>query len=298
MRTVITSTKQIDFRIEDAAPMPVPDKVLMIEPTFFDVSYVINPHMSGHIGTVDTNRAREEWDLLVDGFRSFGMEVTILEGQRGLPDMVFCANQSLPYIDENGNRKVIMSIMHTHERKDEVPFIEQWFRKIGYEICHLDTDKVSDFEGMGDGIWHFKRKILWGGYGFRTDLSAFAQISEILNVPVVALELIDERFYHLDTCFCPLDESSVLIYPSAFTKQGLDMIYSLFKNVIEANSYEAEKLLAVNAVSPDGENVLIQEGCNEVKKKLLDHGFNVLEFSTYEFLKSGGSVFCMKLFYW
>lgn len=76
------------------------------------------------------------------------------------------------------------------------------------------------------------------------------------------------------------------------------MIHKLFENVIDANRYEAEKLLAVNAVSPDGKNVLIQEGCEDVNIKLRKHGFNVHEFRTNEFLKSGGSVFCMKLLYW
>lgn len=298
MRTVFTSADQINFGIQDLSIMPVPKKVLMVEPTFFDVTYVINPHMAGHIGSVDTKRAREEWEQLVDGFHSLGIDITILEGQPDLPDMVFCANQSLPFIDENGNRKVVMGIMHTDERKEEVPFIEEWFHGIGYEVLHLDPEKVSDFEGMGDGIWHFRRRILWGGYGFRTDMNAFSQISDILDVPVITLELVDERFYHLDTCFCPLDENSVLIYPSAFSEQGLEMICKLFENVIEAGSYEAEKLLAVNAVSPDGKNVLIQEGCKDVNEKLRKNGFDVHEFRTNEFLKSGGSVFCLKLLYW
>jgi N-dimethylarginine dimethylaminohydrolase len=298
MRKVFTSADQINFRIKDISIMPVPGKVLMVEPTFFDVTYVINPHMAGHIGSVNTKRAREEWEQLADGFRSLGIKLRILEGRQGLPDMVFCANQSLPFIDEKGNRKVVMGIMHTDERKEEVPFIEEWFRGIGYEILHLDCEKVSDFEGMGDGIWHFRRRLLWGGYGFRTDLNAFTQISDILDVPVITLELVDERFYHLDTCFCPLDENSVLIYPPAFNEKGLEMIHELFEKVIEANSYEAEKILAVNAVSPDGKNVLIQEGCEDVNEKLRKHGFNVHEFRTNEFLKSGGSVFCMKLLYW
>jgi N-dimethylarginine dimethylaminohydrolase len=97
---------------------------------------------------------------------------------------------------------------------------------------------------------------------------------------------------------CILNESTALIYPSAFSQKGLEMIRALFENVITATKYEAEKLLAVNAVCPDGKNVLIQQGCTDVNKKLRDAGFSVHEFSTYEFLKSGGSVFCMKLLYW
>jgi N-dimethylarginine dimethylaminohydrolase len=225
-------------------------------------------------------------------------EINILEGQKGLPDMVFSANQSLPYCNMEGNREVIMSIMHTDERKGEVAHIEKWYRNAGYKIYHLNEEKVKDFEGMGDGIWHFKRQILWGGYGFRTSPNAYTEISKIFNVPVIALELVDERYYHLDTCFCSLDEKNVLIYPGAFSETGLEMIYKIYDHVIEAGSYEAEKLFAVNAVCPDGKNVFIHEGSSDVNKKLRDRGFIIHEFNTSEFIKSGGSVFCMKQLVW
>jgi N-dimethylarginine dimethylaminohydrolase len=297
MSRVYTSADQIDFKISELPKMPVPSKVLMVKPTYFDVEYVINPHMKGKIGDVDKIQAQNEWDHLVEGFRELSLDVNILDGKKGLPDMVFCANQSLPYVDQNGKKKIVMGIMKTDQRKPEVDAIEEWFRSKDYEILHLG-EKVENLEGMGDAVWHFKRELLWGGYGFRSSLNAFAQVSDLLDVPVIALKLVDESFYHLDTCLCMLNESMALIYPDAFTGEGLEMIHTLFDTVITATKYEAEKLLAVNAVCPDGRNVLIQQGCTDVNKKLRDAGFSVHEFSTYEFLKSGGSVFCMKLLFW
>lgn len=298
MSRVYTSADQIDFRISDLAVMPLPSKVLMVKPTYFDVEYVINPHMKGQIGDVDKMQAQNEWDHLVEGFKELALDVEILDGEKGLPDMVFCANQSLPFIDEEGKRKVVMGIMKTDHRKPEVDAIEKWFKTRNYEILHLNSNVVNSFEGMGDAIWHPKHQLLWGGYGFRTSVSAYEQLSDLLEVPVIALQLTDESFYHLDTCICMLNDSTVLIYPNAFTNEGLEIIHKLFDTVITATKYEAEKLLAVNAVCPDGQNVLIQQGCTDVNKKLRDAGFSVHEFSTYEFLKSGGSVFCMKLLYW
>jgi len=212
--------------------------------------------------------------------------------------MVFCANQSLPFSDKEGNLKVVMSIMAADQRKKEVPPVEQFYRDLKYEIFHLDPEKVDNYEGMGDGLWHFKRQLLWGGYGFRSSLAAYEQISDILDVPVIALELVDENFYHLDTCMCMLNEKTCLIYADAFTDTGLEMINKMFENVIEATSYEAKKMFAVNASCPDGKNVFIQQGCTDVNQKLRDAGFSVHEFSTYEFIKSGGSVFCMKMMLW
>lgn len=297
MSQLYTSADSIDFTVEDLEEMPQPHRVLMVKPSYFDVEYVINPHMKGQIGKVDSMRAKSEWDFLVTGFKELGFDVQILEGEEGLPDMVFCANQSLPYSDGE-TQKVIMSRMFAGQRKKEVAIIEKWFEKQDYEILHLNSDSVDTFEGMGDALWHPKKKLLWGGYGFRTSKEVYGEISELLDVPVILLELVDDRFYHLDTCMCMLSSDCVMIYPDAFSEKSLEMIYKMFDRVIESSSYEAEKLFSVNAVCPDGKNVMIQQGCTDVNKKLRDAGFSIHEYSTFQFLKSGGSVFCMKLLYW
>ena len=197
--------------------MPVPKDAFMVTPKYFSVEYVINPHMADHVGQVNKLEARNEWDVLKSTFDQIGIHVHTIEGEEGLPDMVFCANQSLPSIDAEGRKQVVMSIMHADQRKEEVPFIEQWYRQNGYEIHYLDNNAVKDFEGCGDAIWHTGKRLLWGGYGFRTGLPAYEAISDMLEVPVVILELIDADYYHLDTCFCPLDAEHVLVAPAAFT---------------------------------------------------------------------------------
>jgi len=298
MPNVITSVDQLDLNLSDIPSMPVPKDTLMVTPKHFSVEYVINPHMAQNVGTVNKMEARNEWNVLKSTFEQIGINVHVIEGEEGLPDMVFCANQSLPFIGESGDKHVFMSIMHDDERKEEVPYIEQWYRQNGYEIHYLDENEIDDFEGCGDAIWHTGRRLLWGGYGYRSSVQAYESISETFELPVIALELVDEDFYHLDTCFCVLDDSSVLIYPEAFTKEGLELIDSVFETVIKASKYEATKLFACNATCPDGKNVIIQQGCTDANKNLRDAGFSVHEVSTYEYLKSGGSVFCMKMMVW
>jgi N-dimethylarginine dimethylaminohydrolase len=298
MAHVITSADQLNVSTANLPSMPLPTEVLMVRPLHYSVDYVINPHMADQVGKVDTIKAQDEWDLVRALFDQIGLNIRLMEDQDGLPDMVFCANQSLPYIDEEGKRHVVMSIMHADQRKQEVPYVEQWYRQNGYEPHYLDEEEVDDFEGCGDAIWHTGKQLLWGGYGYRSSLAAYESISELFDIPVVALELVDGSFYHLDTCFCVLDEGTVLIYPEAFTDNGLTLINALFDKVIEASRYEAEELFACNACCPDGHNVIIQQGCTDVNKNLRDAGFAVHEASTYEFLKSGGSVFCMKQMVW
>lgn len=298
MTHLLTHPKGLSDVLKHVDPMKWPTEVLMVEPTYFSVDYVINPHMEGHIGTVDKKKARTQWEEVRDQFVNIGLNLNVIEAQPDLPDMVFSANQSLPFISKRGNREVIMSIMNSKHRKGEVPYIEQWYRLNGFLVHHLDPRTTESFEGMGDAIWHPGKRMLWGGYGFRTSKNAYEQIASRFNVPVVALELIHESFYHLDTCFCPLDESSVLIYPGAFSDNSLQMIEKGFDTIIEADKSEAEELFACNACCPDGKHVIIQKGCEKTVKALADRNYKPIEVDTGEFLKSGGSVFCMKLLQW
>jgi N-dimethylarginine dimethylaminohydrolase len=151
---------------------------------------------------------------------------------------------------------------------------------------------------MGDALWHPGRRLLWGGYGFRTELAVYEHLSETLAVPVLPLALHDPEFYHLDTCLCPLDEQTALVYPGAFTAEGLETVRAHFERVIEAPEDEARTRFACNAHSPDGQTVLIQRGCTVTNARLREAGYEVVELETDEFLKSGGSVFCMKVMYW
>jgi N-dimethylarginine dimethylaminohydrolase len=298
MPKVYTHSVHLDLKLDDLITMPAPEKVMVVTPDHFDIQYVINPHMEGNIGDVDHVRAGSEWRRLKEAYASLGMYVHEVEGVAGYPDMVFCANQSLPNITQEGEKQVVMSVMRADQRKGEVPFIQKVYEDSSYHILHLDEEQFTAFEGMGDALWHFRKRLIWGGYGIRTSLAVYEHIAETFQTPVIALELVDEKFYHLDTCMCILDSETVLIYPPAFTEDGLTKIRKIFPDVIEANKHEAEELFACNATCPDGKNVFIQEGCVEVGKALSNRGFLVHEFDTSEYLKSGGSVFCMKMLLW
>ncbi len=295
---VYENASQVDFRLESLPVVPLPQQVLFVTPDHFDVQYVINPHMEGNVGTVDFEKAREQWESLCRLYDSLGLSSHVLAGRPGLPDMVFCANQTLPFNDPaNRSKGVILSRMHSEHRQKEVSSFDQYFRSIGYSIVPLD-DTIHDFEGMGDAIWHPGRYLLWGGFGFRSSPEAYRFISESLGVPALMLKLEDPDFYHLDTCFSVLDESTVLIFPGAFDRTGLDLIRSVFETVLEAPEDESRALFACNAHCPDRRHVVIQAGCDRTISLLRSAGFEPIEVRTEEFLKAGGSVFCMKQMFW
>jgi N-dimethylarginine dimethylaminohydrolase len=278
--------------------IPRPGRVLLTTPAHFRVEYVINPHMEGNVGTVDPGRARAQWEAVRAAYDRIGFETHVVEGAEGLPDMVFCANQTLPYHTPGGEQGVVLSRMHAEQRKAEVPYFAEFFRGRGYEVRPLDADVPGDFEGMGDALWHPGRYLLWGGYGYRTDRGVYERFADDLGFPVLPLSLTDPDFYHLDTCLCPLDEATALYFPGAFDAEGLGLLRAHFERLIEAPEDEARRLFACNAHSPDGEHVLIQRGCTHTNAALRRAGYEVVELDTDEFLKSGGSVFCMKVMFW
>lgn len=278
--------------------LPRPGRVLMTRPTHFRVDYVINPHMEGHVGTVDVDRAAAQWEALRDAYEAVGFPVTVVEGAVGLPDMVFCANQTLPFLAPDGTPGVVLSRMASEQRAGEVPHFARFFEREGYAVLPLDPRLDGPFEGMGDALWHPGRRRLWVGYGPRTAREAVDWIGEATGAETVALSLRDPDFYHLDTCLCPLDEETALYYPGAFDAAGLAALAGGFSRLVEAPEDEARRLFACNAHSPDGRHVLIQRGCTATNALLRDAGYEPVEVDTGEFLKSGGSVFCMKLMFW
>lgn len=302
MENKVYSVAEIDFSIEQVASRQEPRKILMCDPEYFDIVDVKNVHMEGNIGVLDKALARKQWEDLKAIYKSFVAEgileeVYTISGGDNCEDMVFTANQSFPWI-LNDEKVVVMSKMRHESRQREVPYFETFYKNKGYKLLHLQEAKL--FEGMGDTIPHYGKKLLYGGYGHRSDTTAYKEIAAMLQVPVVTLELVDDRFYHLDTCFIPVNEETVLLCPVAFSSDGLAALRKLFKNVIEVPVEEAETFFALNAHCINDQKTgkkkaVIHPGSTVTKNALIQHGYEVVETNTSEYMKSGGSVFCMKM---
>ena len=269
-----------------------PRGVLVCPPDHFDVVDVKNPFMAGG-QPVDRKLARAQWHALCDAFLDAGMELETIAPTRGCEDMVFTANQAFTGIDSSGKRVCLLSHMRHPSRRREVPAFSAWFADHGYHVADALPDGVL-FEGGGDAIWHPKRREVWAGYGHRTERAAHAVIEEVFGVTVHPLRLVDERFYHLDTCLCALDESTALWFPRAFDDEGRALVRKGFATLIEVDEAEATGALACNAAAFPGRVVVIDRRAKSAQNKL--SGYRVIAVDTGEFLKSGGSVFCLKQF--
>jgi len=256
----------------------------MCPPLYYGIEYEINPWMSRSRQS-DRELAQEQWRGLYRLLQDLlGIEVHLVEPRRGLPDMVFTANAGLAW--EN---KFIASNFRYEVRKGESPFFENWFQVRGYEIFHLP--EAHFFEGEGDLLLcgdHF-----FAGYHIRSDILSHQKVAEILQREILSLELANEWFYHLDTCFCPLDEGRALFYPPAFDAYALKVLENHVEALIPVEEDEA-KQFACNAIAI-GKNVIMNSGCPRVRGKLESLGFSVLETPLTEFIKAGGSAKCLVL---
>jgi N-dimethylarginine dimethylaminohydrolase len=263
------------------------DRILMCPPDYFTVDYVINPWMAGNEESLDLERARKQWCELRDAVGEFADIVTI-DPHPELPDMVFTANAGAVY----GNRAIASHFM-PKERRPEEPIFKQWFRDNGFEL--LDLDEKIGFEGAGDCLLDRRGAWLWTGYGFRTEIEAHPAIEAFFGLEVVSIRLTDERFYHIDTCFCPLTDGFLMYHPPAFDYDSRIAIESRIpphKRIV-VDTFDAGNF-ACNAINI-GDRVFLHRASDPLKARLMLAGFKVQEVELTEFLKAGGSAKCLSL---
>lgn len=281
------------------AETPPVRRVLMLDPEHFETRYAINPHMrdaDGALKRVDRGRARAQWTALRAALEASGLEVVTAPALAEHPDAVFCANPALPVpaaVAADGVARVVPSRMAHAERAGEVPHLVAVLEGLGYVRAELPD--AGRFEGMGDGLWHPGRRLLWCGIGPRSEASAWRTLSRAFDLPVVPLRLTDRALYHLDTALALLAEDACLYVPSAFDDASRERIERLVPRRVEVDEEEARTLLAANAFCADGRRVFLQRGALRTCERLRRAGFEPVEVDTDEFLKAGGSVFCMKL---
>jgi lysine-ketoglutarate reductase/saccharopine dehydrogenase-like protein (TIGR00300 family) len=268
-------------------PMDSRIRFLMCAPDHYDVDYVINPWMEGNIHKSSRDRAVQQWQKLHLLLKEHAI-VDLVAPQKGVPDMVFTANAGLVL----GKNVVLSRFLHK-ERQGEEPYFKQWFEENGYTVNELPKD--LPFEGAGDALLDREGRWLWAGYGFRSELDSHPYLAKWLDIEVVSLRLTDERFYHLDTCFCPLANGYLLYYPGAFDSYSNRMIEMRVTPEKRIAIAEADAVnFACNTVNVD-HIVIMNKASDALKASLENAGFQVMETPLTEFLKAGGAAKCLTL---
>jgi N-dimethylarginine dimethylaminohydrolase len=253
----------------------------MTPPAFFAVEYAINPWMD--VGNpVDVHVAQAQWEELRQTYIRLGHSVALIEPVPGLPDMVYAANGGFI-----ARGIAMVARFRFAERAGESRAYAGWMSSVGYRP--VSTRHVN--EGQGDLL--LVGETVLAGYGFRTDPRAHSEIAAALGMPVVSLELVDPRFYHLDTALAVLDDHTIAYYPPAFSAAAQEQLHALFPDAIMVGSADAF-VLGLNVVS-DGLHVVLPAAATGFAAQLGNAGFEPVGVDLSELLKGGGSVKCCTL---
>jgi len=263
-------------------------RLLLCAPDHFGVDYVINPWMAGHLKATEGGRVRAQWQALQATLAEHA-DIALLPPAAGLPDLVFTANAGLV----RGNDFLPSRFRH-RERSGEEPLCIDWFRRAGFRVRPLP--EPLRFEGAGDALFDRGRPaLLWLGHGHRSDAAVAPELERMLDIDVVALRLVDPRFYHLDTCFCPLRDGRLLYYPAAFDDAAQAQIAARVPPHLRIAVGEADALaFACNAVDLD-EVLVLNRASATLQQGLARWGYRTVETALDEFLKSGGAAKCLTL---
>ncbi len=267
-----------------------PSPILMCPPTYFGVQYVINPWMAGNVGVADQHKAQCQWDTL-HAMLSRHTTVEIVNPLPQLPDMCFVANAGLVLEDV-----FVPSVFRVPQRVPEVVGYTQWFADRQYKIESLPDGR--DFEGEGDALFQPDADgipKLWAGYGVRSSLLAHRHLTEFFRCDVRSVRLVDERFYHLDTCFAPLTGRRAMYYPAAFDARSLRLIRDHFSPDQRLEVSDEDALgFCCNAVRVD-HHLVMNHASDDLKRRLADWGFETQVCPLSEFLLAGGAAKCLSL---
>ena len=262
-----------------------PRHYLMCRPTYFDVTYEINPWMDVDRET-DTARAVAQWQELHDTYLELGHTVELIDPIPGLPDMVYAANGAT----------IVDGLCYSAkfrypQRQPEGPAYAAWFAERGVRVH--EAAEVNEGEGdillVGDAFL--------AGSGFRTDTAAHGELAAASGREVVTLELVNPNYYHLDTALAVLDADPqapvVAYYPPAFSPASRAVLTERYPDAILATDADAAAL-GLNAVS-DGRNVVVAPAAVDLAAALTERGFHPRGVETTELLKGGGGAKCCTL---
>ncbi len=255
---------------------------LMCRPEHFAVTYAINPWMRPDL-PVDRARALAQWERLRATYVDLGHRVDLLDPVPGLPDMVYAANGATVV-----GGTVLGARFRHPERAGEAAAHLDWFRAAGYERV-----VAPEFVNEGEGDLLVAGEVVLAGTGFRTDPRAHAEAERVLGRPVVGLELVDPRYYHLDTALVVLDDRTIAWFPDAFSPASQALLRARYPDGVVATAADAA-VLGLNAVS-DGRHVVLPAAATDLSAALAGRGFVPVPVDVSELLLGGGGPKCCTL---
>jgi N-dimethylarginine dimethylaminohydrolase len=268
--------------------------LLMCEPAHFAINYSINPWMEPAKWAAAAHAvAAQQWTGLEEALRAAGAAIDYVAPRPGLPDLVFTANAAVVL-----DGTALLARFRHPERQGEEPVFASAFEGLRERGLIERTVTLPDgvvMEGAGDCLFDEARNLFWMGFGQRSERRAVDAVAQTFGLGVVPLELVDPRFYHLDTAFCPLPTGDVIYHAGAFTDEGR---IEIARRVPESKrivlSDEEATQFSANAVCV-GRTIVMSRCTDSLRKRLERRGYQVAATPLDTFLRSGGSAACLTL---
>jgi N-dimethylarginine dimethylaminohydrolase len=288
--------------------------VLMGDPSHFSVVGGANPHTRDKYGrrkSVDRALAIAQWGRMRDLLRELGLHVAVAPPHAAQPGLVYPANAGF----RHGDVFVLSNLIPT--RAGEQPVYRTLVEAVGLrcETIAARFEGEADLFPAGDAFLfthgpirrqRFVPRLGWPPwkriYGFRSDPRALDEIAVFkpFDREIVRVELVDERYYHGDTCLCSFGakRAFLLAYTPVLHPASAAALRARFGDrLVEIDAADAA-IYAANAFALEvgGEPLLVMpEGVSQrLQDAVRARGARVLRADVSEFhKKGGGSVKCM-----
>jgi N-dimethylarginine dimethylaminohydrolase len=254
----------------------------LCEPSELELFYEINPWMNKEKG-FNKQKAIEDWKNLVRVYQQLVPEkVTLVPPEKGLTELCFFGDSVFAI-----KNKAVYSRFTATERYKETDYVINYLSDLKFE-----GERVPEnirFEGSGETmLWNNSILV---GYGKRSSGEIASYLEKTFDMPVYSFELIDSKYYHLDTALFPVSDKILAVYFPAFSKDSQEKIRSLDAEIIELNLQDAEEF-AANSIAI-GKDIIVHKGAKNFSNILENKGFTVHPVDMSEFLKFGGGLKCL-----
>ncbi len=163
-----------------------------------------------------------------------------------------------------------------HERRPEEHYLQDAGFARTVSSCSISMKK-SVSKAPATACWTATDRGSGPATAFAPKSRRMRRFRQFFDIEVVSIRLTDARFYHIDTCFCPLTDGFLMYHPPAFDYDSRIAIESRIpphKRII-VDTMDAGNF-ACNAVNI-GDRVILNKASDPLKARLMLAGFRVHE---------------------
>ncbi len=234
----------------------------------------------------DKDVARQQYNEMLDIYRSNDVNVHLLEPDAALPYQLYARDSSVltPW-------GPVVTQMYSPWRRGEWAEVTKFYQRNDiplYDMITAGSLEGGDFMVLEPGV------ILCGYTGERTSEEGLAQMQSWVEAEGWEFKSyqFDPYFLHLDVKVAMLSEKLAAVCTEAvedellgwFKSRGIEIIDISYRSVLE---------LGVNIVALGNDKVLVPKASQELIEKARAHGLEVFDPDMSMFTSGGGGVHCM-----